>query len=263
MCKTIRKTHLFICFSIIYLVLPFTPKTIVAQQADVRLTIMTYNLYRDFPFNTQYSRINDFAEVIKSCDPDLVALQEVRGISNLNKLKKACEMDGKRYNTLPFYGIGILWKSTLGEPKITHKRIKTLKTSSDKEARAYMIAEFTDFYFIATHYSLDKHEQMRMTEEIIQFSKTVSKPIYLAGDFNTTPDGTAILKLRANRFILLNNPKDFTFRSDNPHKIIDMILMYPVGSTSMHIIERGVPDFPMDYLIKLSDLLPYCVRLGM
>ncbi len=232
-----------------------------AQQTENTLTMMTYNLYRDFLFNTQNSRIPEFAKVIVAYEPDIVALQEVRGINNLNKLKKATGMEGKRYNTLPFYGIGMLWHSRLGTPTITTHRMKALKDSKDKEARAFMIAEFEAFYFISSHFSLDKQDRNRMVEAIIDFAQSVFKPVYLAGDLNTTPDEIAILKLRANHFILLNDPTHHTFRSDKPNRQIDMILAYPNQSKIPVIIDRGTTEFSKEYLEGLSDHLPYWVKV--
>jgi len=232
-----------------------------AQQTSDSLTIMTYNLYRDFLLNTQNSRIPEFAKVILACEPDIVALQEVRGINNLNKLKKATGMEGKRYNTLPFYGIGMLWHSRLGTPTITTHRMKALKDSKDKEDRAFMTAEFEDFYFINSHFSLDKNDRLQMVEAIIDFAQSVSKPVYLAGDLNATPDDLSILKLLANRFIILNHPKHHTFRSDNPQKLIDFILLYLNNAKTPTIIDRGTTDFPKEYLEGLSDHLPYWVKV--
>ena len=232
-----------------------------AQQSDSTLTIMTYNLYRDLPSNTQNSRIPEFAKVIVSCDPDVVSLQEVRGISNLFQLSLATGLRGRRYNVLPFYGIGMLWHSRLGKPIITSYELKALKGSNDKEARAFMVAEFDTFYFIATHFSLDQQDRDRMVEIIISFAQSVSKPVYLAGDLNVIPEDPAISKFKANHFILLSDPNQYTFRSSNPDRQLDLILVHPNQSEAPTIIERGTTGFPKDYLEKLSDHLPYWVKV--
>ncbi|OQB29311.1 MAG: Endonuclease/Exonuclease/phosphatase family protein [Bacteroidetes bacterium ADurb.Bin174] len=232
-----------------------------AQQSDSTLTIMTYNLYRDLPSNTQNSRIPEFAKVIVSCDPDVVSLQEVRGISNLFQLSLATGLKGRRYNVLPFYGIGMLWHSRLGKPVITSYELKALRNSNDKEARAFMVAEFDTFYFIATHFSLDQQDRDRMVEAIISFAQSVSKPVYLAGDLNITPEDAAIAKFKANHFILLNDPTHHTFRSSNPDRQLDMILVHPNQSKAPTIIDRSTTEFPKDYLEKLSDHLPYWVKV--
>lgn len=232
-----------------------------AQQSDGTLTIMTYNLYRDFESNTQNSRIPEFAKVIASCDPDVVSLQEVRGIINLFQLSLATGLKGRRYNILPFYGIGMLWNSRLGKPVITSYELKALKDSKDKEARAFMVAEFKTFYFISTHFSLDERDRDRMVETIISFAQSVSKPVYLAGDLNVTPEDSAILKFKANNFILLSDPTQYTFRSNNPDRQLDLILVCPNQSEAPTIIDRGTTDFPKDYLVKLSDHLPYWVKV--
>ncbi|GAB1414616.1 hypothetical protein MASR2M117_00220 [Paludibacter sp.] len=235
----------------------------IVQKVSGNITFMTYNLYRDLPSNSQYSRIPDFARVISCCNADVIAIQEVRDISNLSKLKEETGFDGARYNTMLFYGIGMLWNPALGTPKITTKEINPLSSSTDNEIRAYMIAEFEDFYFIATHFSLDKNEQNRMAAEIIAYAKTVNKPVYVGGDFNATANDPSIMNFTGNNFIILNDQTQFTFPVSNPEKQLDMILGFKRISKQHTVISRGIPVFPSEDLRNLSDHLPYYVTINM
>jgi endonuclease/exonuclease/phosphatase family metal-dependent hydrolase len=226
------------------------------------ITIVTYNLYRSFPHNTQSDRIPQFASIIKSCNPDLVALQEVRGADNLNQLKNAIQIEGKRFNTMLLYGIGLLWNSRLGTPKITSKSISPSIHSTDTETRAYMIAEFEDFYFISTHYSTDANERNKMSADIITFAKTTTKPVYIAGDLNATPNEQSIIYLTNNNFVLLNDINHKTYSVIAPSKLIDLILGYKKNSTSHSIVSRGIPVFPNEEMKSISDHFPYYVTVN-
>ena len=234
----------------------------IVQNIVGNITIVTYNLYRSFPHNTQSDRIPQFASIIKSCNPDLVAVQEIRDFANLLQLKNASGLEGERYNTLPFYGIGIMWHSRLGTPKITNKSISPSTNSTDVEKRAYIIAEFEDFYFISTHYSTDANERDKMSADIITFVKNTTKPVYIAGDLNATPNEQSIIYLTNNNFVLLNDINHKTYSVIAPSKLIDLILGYKKNSTSHSIVSRGIPVFPNEEMKSISDHFPYYVTVN-
>jgi endonuclease/exonuclease/phosphatase family metal-dependent hydrolase len=158
------------------------------------------------------------------------------------------------------YGIAMLWKPSLGNPKITTRILKRLTNSSDPEDRAYLIAEFSNFCFIATHYSLDQNDRNRMTDEIIAYAKAIGKPVYLGGDLNEWPHHEAIQKFKNNGFVILNDGT-FTYPSSNPYKVLDMILGYKNSSTAHSFLSRGIPLFPRVDLRGSSDHLPYSITI--
>ncbi len=235
----------------------------IFQKVSGDITFMTYNLYIKHS-SSQSSRLPGFAEVISDSKADVIALQEVGMLLSMNELARKIELKGKKYDTELFYGIGMLWNpKTVGTPKkITTKEITPLNGSGDKETRAYMIAEFDDFYFISTHYSLDGNEQNRMTEEILAYAQIVTKPIYVAGDFNATPYYPVMEKFKNNNFIILNDTTHRTAPVHNPDKLIDMVLGFKRNSTQHTIISRGISPFSDTGLRNLSDHLPYYVTVN-
>lgn len=231
------------------------------------LTFMTYNLERNKGLNFQSSRIAKHAQVITAANADVVAVQEVEGNANFNNLKSAAGMDGQWFDIAGNgYGIGILWKASLGTPTITNVKISPTSGSSDSENRAFMIAEFVDFCFYSTHFSLNADDRDKMVAEMISRANAVGKTVFVGGDFNAQPNYRAMLTLKGAGFNILNDEKQFTYSSNNPESVIDMILGFRKNATnkSYTIVERGIPTSPSGVtLSSLSDHLPYVVTVDL
>ncbi|OJV42929.1 MAG: hypothetical protein BGO29_07120 [Bacteroidales bacterium 36-12] len=235
----------------------------IEQSLPGKVTFMTYNLYRNLTNDAQFGRIPKFSRVIESCNADVVAIQEIRGLTNFAELKRKTQLNGERYNTLLFYGIGMLWKPTLGTPKVKIFEIKPSNNSIDTEDRAFMVAEFADFYFISTHYSIDGTEQLKMSDQIVNYVNSTSKPVFLAGDFNATVNESPIIRLTNNNFYILNDLTQNTYPSSNPRKQIDLVIEYNNGHRPSNVLKRGMPIFQREDFRNLSDHLPYFVTVDL
>ncbi|OQB31703.1 MAG: Endonuclease/Exonuclease/phosphatase family protein [Bacteroidetes bacterium ADurb.Bin174] len=229
------------------------------------IKLMTYNIETDKGFNFQSFRISKHAQVIASCGADIVAVQEVKGNSNFNNLKSKSGLSGHWYDIAgDGYGIGVLWNASLGTPTITNVKIDPAPGSSDTESRAYIIAEFEDFYFLSTHFSLDANDRDTMTASIINFADTAGKTVFVGGDFNAQPTYTAMQTFQSNGFNILNDLNHKTYTSSNPESLIDMILGFRKTASDKQytMVDRGVPTPPSGVVLKdISDHLPYCVTV--
>ncbi len=116
------------------------------------------------------SRLADIATIINTQNPDIVALQEVDnrslGIFNHDYLSELAESTGMHSQFFAlvgtYYGIGILSKT---EPiSVKTQSFTPSDTSKDKESRGFLIAEFDNFYFLCTHYSLNADDRDTATE---------------------------------------------------------------------------------------------------
>lgn len=236
-------------------------EAIVENDSLNHLTLMTYNIKKQ-----SYS---ENGGVIKLSGADVVAVQEIIfGTNNFTTLKNAAEMEGEGcatyLTTLAGYGIALLWKASFGAP-INYKAKKIKSSSADADRhRAYIIAEFSDFCIVSTHYSLVQSDRNTMTntilsENIIVNCKNSGKPIYIAGDFNEEPNGEAIgIFINNGNFEVLNNiiPSHAT-RPSGTH--IDLILE-DNNNLNHKIIDRGIPA-AADTTYTLSDHLPYVVKV--
>lgn len=238
----------------------------VSLLAD-NIKFMTYNLETDKFLNFQSSRINRQAQVISASNADVVAVQEVKGSSNFNKLKTNSGLSGSWFDIAGNgYGIGVLWKQSLGTPTITNIKFNPLPGSTDPESRAYIIAEFADFAFISTHFGLNADDRDVITASIINYANNAGKTVFVGGDFNAQPNYRAMVTFQNSNFIILNNITEFTFPSSEPTSVIDMILGFRKNPTDKEyvVMERGIPTPPSGVVLKdISDHLPYCVTVDM
>lgn len=242
--------------------------------------ILTYNLKG---IKTLYTK---HAEYIKNSGADIVSVQEVALKAKFKNMKKACGMEGDMLPTIYYgvnegsalepiaikYGIGMLWNpDVVGNP--IEKSYKTIATPDDPDKkRAYMVAEFKDFCFVATHYSIKEKYRYEMNTSILSNSlvnkcQTSGKPVYIAGDMNSTPGSGVITVLKNHEFEVLNNTEQkdgkYIETTVKDGSLIDLILEYnknPYHKT----IHRGIliPEKNREWFLNnISDHLPYFVKL--
>lgn len=234
--------------------------------------MLTYNLWGkhtpDYGVHAKY---------INQSGAAVVSVQEVVGEKRFKKLKEKTGMDGKMCILTTSgvkSGIGMLWdKNRTGDTKqIIEKKIKTPQDVNKK--RGYIIAEFPEFCFVATHFSLSYAHRVEMTksilnENIIKSCINTGKPIYVAGDMNSVPSGNDIKIFIDSGFRLLNDTTTITFPRGNvtTGTVIDLILEYNYKENVYHhLIERGIPIPKEDrvkwrYEDKVSDHFPYFVKV--
>lgn len=193
------------------------------------IKLLSYNIKGH---NMTSSRLDDIAVVINTQTPDIVALQEVDnrtfiGIKHdyLSELAEATGMYSSFFALVDsYYGVGLLSKI---EPlSVQTQSFDPSDTSKDKEARGFLIAEFEDFYFISTHYSLNADDRDTATAWAINFARNSDKTVFIAGDFNAQPTYRAMVTFKNNGFSILNNTSAYTFPADGPTSCIDMIISY-------------------------------------
>jgi endonuclease/exonuclease/phosphatase family metal-dependent hydrolase len=187
---------------------------------------MSYNIRNATGMDnvTDYRRI---AEVIKSVDADVVAIQEIdsvtqrsKGVFVLEEIAKHAKMELSFSASIPYqggkYGTGILSKE---KPVST----KSVALPGREEARSMLIAEFKDYVVCCTHFSLNPEDRLLSVAVINEHTKQFKKPVFLAGDLNDLPSSKPILELQKS-WTILNDTARFTFSSNNPQICIDYIL---------------------------------------
>lgn len=231
------------------------------------ITFMTYNLLGNDGLNFQALRVSKHAQIITTSGADVIAVQEVAGNSNFNSLKDKTGLAGSWFDiSNTGYGIGVLWKASLGTPKITNVKVDPVSGSTDSESRAFIVAEFPDFCFFATHFSLNAVDRDSMVVKIIQYAKAAGKTVFVGGDFNAQPTYRALVALQDNNFKVLNTLTDYTYPAKVPASLIDMILGYRNNDTDKvyNVIQREIPAPPSGITFTdASDHLPYCVTVDL
>lgn len=233
----------------LYLIAPVSQAG--ARNGDIpspkTLRIMSYNIRnaKGLDGKTDYLRI---ADVINRIAPDVVAVQELDSVTNrsgqtdvLRELSERTLMHRTFSPAISFdggkYGIGILSK----EKPLS---VTYIPLPGREEARTLLIAEFGNYVFCSTHFSLTEEDQIKTVPILEKELGSIRKPVFLAGDLNAKPESALITRL-AESFILINNPKNHTFPADKPDVCIDYIASYKTPDTAYTVLSQYVVNEPI------------------
>ena len=198
-----------------------------AKTEAKELIIMSYNVHNGVGLD----RVGDAArigEVIRRERPDVVAIQEVDSMTGrsgktyvLGDIAKTAGMKAYYGPAIAYdggkYGIGLLSKE---EPL----KVVRYKMPGREEERAMIVAEYEDYIFAATHFSLTNEDRAASAEIVKRLAKESGKPFFLAGDLNAHPDEGTIKSLSEAMRIL--TPTDrFTFPADEANETLDYIMV--------------------------------------
>ncbi len=207
--------------------------------------------------------ITDFdrtAAVINKMNADAVAIQELdsatqrsEGIVVLDELAKRTNMHASFNGSIEYqggkYGVGILSKE-----KPLHT--EGIALPGREEKRSLLIVELKDFVLCCTHMSLNEDDRQSSVEIFQQYTnKYRSKPVFLVGDLNASPDSNEI-KTLSDSWTMLNDPSQHTFPSDNPNVTIDYLFLKQNPGFQHIVVATEVANEPI-----ASDHRPIWVEL--
>ena len=228
------------------------------KNVKLQLKIASYNVRNAKGMDdvTDFDRV---AAVINQIDANAIAIQELDsaterslGIVVLEELALRTNMHASFNGSIDFqggeYGIGVLTK----EIPLRKEAIAL----PGKEKRSLLIVELEDYILCCTHLDLNEEERQASIELIKEVTdKYTTKPVFLAGDLNATPTSKEIIDLSQN-WIMLSDPTQPTYPSDNPNRIIDYILLKSNSKFNHTLIDKEVVNEPM-----ASDHRPLWVEL--
>ena len=230
-----------------------------SERDNNSLRIMSFNI-RNGRGMDDITDIQRTADAINRACPDVVAIQEIDSVTArsgktdvLRELAEKTLMFRTYAPAIDFdggkYGIGMLSKE-----KPLHYRYLSLP--GREESRALLIVEFEKYIYCCTHLSLTEEDRMLSLPVILKEVASAGKPLFIAGDMNAKPDSEFIKALQQH-FVLLTNPKQFTFPASNPRETIDYIAAYAKDTTAFVRISSEVLDEPLasDHRPIVSDVI--------
>ena len=209
--------------------------------------IMSYNIRNGNGMDNRHD-VGRVAARIAASGADLVALQEVDSLTRRSggtyiagqlaaltglhaTYAPAIDYDGGKY------GIALLSRE---KPQSSYH----VALPGREEKRTLMVVEFKDYVMLNTHLSLTEADQLASVDILVREARKVTgKPVFLAGDFNSTPDSAAQKRL-SRYFERLTSPDWVTCNG----VCIDFIFRYRAKeadkkNTSVRCVERQlVPD---------------------
>ena len=223
------------------------------QKAPQILKVMSYNIHHaNPPSKPGFIDLDAIAAVIRSENPDLVALQEVDvNIGRSERLNQAAEIARRLGMEFVFgkaidydggeYGLAILSKYPISDPVI-HKL--PTDSASKGEPRILLTAKVSlpksrEIRFGSTHLDsgtdpLNRNMQINAINRIGQ-KETLT--FILAGDLNADA-GTEVIRILDQQFKRTCEPCQPTFPVVNPQKAIDFIAVK--SGTQVRVISHKV-----------------------
>ena len=223
-------------FAFLLLLIVFSGFSTARGEDTLRLKVMTYNLR----FGERAS-LEELAELIRSEQPDFVAIQEVdchtrrNGVDHQHDKDFSTELGWRTGmfplygKTIPYaggwYGIGILSL----HPYIGVQKVMLPQATEEEEPRALLVAlcEIGDdtVAFASTHWALTKESRLLQAEAVIRQAETCAYPLVLGGDFNAKPKASEI-RMMCRRWKVLTD-REPTYPSHRPTVKIDYLFGYP------------------------------------
>lgn len=208
------------------------------------LRLMTYNIRNGIGMDdvTDYDRT---AKLINRINPDVVAIQEAdsatarsKGKYVLDEIAERTAMKAYYAPAIPFdggkYGIGLLSKET---PLKWHY----MSLPGREEKRTFLVAEFEDFVFCCTHFSLTPEDQLLSLPIIREEAAKHSKLVFVAGDLNAVSADKTIEDLETD-FVILTDKNASTFPASDPVSCLDYIVTLKKSADKVEVINRKVVD---------------------
>lgn len=199
----------------------------------------------------------DISEFITSLEPDIVGLVEADGGSFRNEFKSQPEALARR-----------LGQRCVFSPKYRHVRIAEQVPMLSSQGNAVVTAlpvsdmivhrlssgiknvvietGFDDFTFMLVHLSIGHGARRRQILELAEIASALTKPLMLAGDFNTFGGDAELAPLMEAGLKKAGPLVCPTFPSRKPRRGFDMVLHSP----EISILGFDVPSIPF------SDHLP-------
>jgi endonuclease/exonuclease/phosphatase family metal-dependent hydrolase len=216
------------------------------------LRILAYNIHHGAG-NDEKLDLQRIAHLIRSLDPDLVALQEVDYLTErTGRADQAAElgrMTGMAWAFGSFmdyqggeYGMAVL--SALPFADATNHRLpEGPEPRSSLTIRVQLPGDAGDLVFAGIHFYRTADERMAQARRLLEVLEPEKGPVILAGDFNSTPD-SEVMKLIGETFKIPDKGDDhFTFRSDRPDREIDFIVARPAERFT--VVESRVIEEPV------------------
>ncbi|MBR2419596.1 MAG: endonuclease/exonuclease/phosphatase family protein [Rikenellaceae bacterium] len=209
------------------------------------VTLMSYNVRSGKGMDGKRD-LDRTAAVIRAAQADVVALQEIDSAARRSDgkdvaavLGKKCSMFHTFSKAIDFdgggYGVALLSR----EKPVAVQRFAL---PGREEARTLLVVEFKHFIVASTHLSLTAEDRMASLSVIDSVAMAAHKPIFIAGDWNATPD-SEFGRALGEKMQYLTDTATCTFPADRPDRVIDYIVA-PIAQR-VEVLHREVINEPM------------------
>lgn len=221
-----------------------------APQATT-LRILAYNIHHGAG-NDEVLDLERIAALIRSLEPDLVALQEIdNGTERTERVNQAAELGrmtglGSVFGPFMDYQGGQYGMALLSDLPFVNPTNHQLPEGPEPRTSLVLHVQLPgggELLFAGIHFYRSDEERMAQARRLLHLLENETVPVILAGDFNSTPD-SEVMALIGESFTVPSKGEDhLTFRSDRPDREIDFIVYRP--GERFRVIESRVIDEPV------------------
>lgn len=233
-----------------FLMLSLTAHAQAPVDSSRILRVLTYNIYHGETMKGDFD-LDRIAAVIKSANPDLVALQEVDFKTNRAKKYDLVTELAMRTGLAPLFGRAMYFdEGEYGEGVLS--RFSFLSTTThalphqtNKEPRAALevnviMPSGDTIRFVGTHLDHESESQrICQARRLSEWFSLDERPSILAGDMNAQP-GSGPMKMIGKSWESSFDEDIPTWPSDQPRKKIDYVLYRPANR--WRVLETRVID---------------------
>lgn len=223
-----------------------------AQSAPDTLRILAYNTHHGEGLDGTLD-LERMAGVIRSADPDVVALQEidrqVERTGGVDQARVYGELTGLNPifgDFMPYqgghYGMALLSRHPVKEWENVRLPPGT-EPRSTLAARIQIPGSGQEIWVGGIHFYRTREERLAQARTTLDFFRSVREPVFLVGDFNSQPGGAVLTALEEAWSRPEKEGAPFTFPADEPEREIDFILIRP--QERVRVLEYRVLDEPV------------------
>ena len=240
--------------------------TETAQEPET-LRVLTYNIHHGEGEDGVFD-LERIGRVIKSVDPDVVALQEVdrstarsSGVDQAKVLGELTRMDAVFGEAMPYEG-GSYGEAVLTKWRVIKVANHPLPYDTGQEPRAALAVQILpennlpEFIFVGTHLCHQSGQtrlwQCGMINTVLLNS---TLPVLLAGDLNARIGSKPMKELLENGWADTEPGGKPTFPSDNPRRRIDYVLFRksdPWKVVSVEVLDEPIASDHAPVLVVLQ-----------
>ena len=227
------------------------------------LKLMSYNIRGGLGMDDFWDLGRSIA-VVKKVRPDVLCLQEVdigtsrsfganepqamghilRPIWRWSFSKTMDSMGGE-------YGIAMLY----AEKPLSVEKLIYPKAAEKNEPRSLLVCEFKDYVVCSTHLTLIDDERPLALDTMVKTAQKFKKPVFIAGDFNSTPDSPFMKELQKH-FTILSDTTVKTAPARKPDCTIDYVIVDNAHAKDVTVEEFKVLNEP-----EASDHRPLAIKI--
>ena len=216
------------------------------------LRLLTYNV------RSLRDDVDAVAAVIRSCEPDVVCVQEApRMLRWRSKRAALARRSGLVVATANRPG-GLMVMTSLAV-KVIATRFTLLPKTPDLHQRAVAMADVelrgSRWSIASVHLGVDADERSRHLEPLYAFVEAGESPLVVAGDFNNEPDGPIWRSLAVrfqDSYAVAPAGQGETYPARRPRRRIDGVF----ADSSIEVVACHAVDDARDLLVAASDHLP-------